>query len=76
MIKNIFILAAMIIGNSYDANTSFFEVEKNLIPFGYKLVSISPDGRFYNLESHDILTNPELQFDLIYCSQKFRKKFL
>lgn len=66
----------VIIGNSYDANTSFLEVEKNLIPFGYKLVSISPDGRFYNLESHDILANPELQFDLIYCSQKFRKKFL
>ncbi|MEC9005509.1 MAG: FkbM family methyltransferase [Nitrospirota bacterium] len=66
----------VITGDAYSKVGSFFGIEQYLIPFGYSIVSISPDGRFFNLEPHDILRNAELQFDLIYCSKKVRERIL
>ena len=63
----------VIVGQAYEISASIYDIEKYLIPNGYKLVSLSPDGRFYNLEPHDIFKNPELQFDLIYCSENIYK---
>jgi FkbM family methyltransferase len=63
----------VIVGQAYETSASIYDIEKHLIPKGYKLVSLSPDGRFYNMEPHDIFKNPELQFDLIYCSEKIYK---
>jgi FkbM family methyltransferase len=61
----------VIVGRAYKCQSSFMNVEKYLIPAGYRLISLSPDGRGYNMEPHDVILNPELQFDLIYCSNKF-----
>ena len=66
----------VIVGDAYSKKGSFLDIEQYLIPFGYSLVSLSPDGRFFNLEPHDILRNAELQFDLIYCSRKVRESIL
>jgi len=52
----------------YQRRVSFFDIEKNLVPYGYKLVALSNDGRFYNLTPFDVFQNPELQFDVIYLS--------
>ena len=61
----------VIVGRAYKYQSSFMNVEKYLILAGYHLISLSPDGRGYNMEPHDVILNPELQFDLIYCSNKF-----
>lgn len=66
----------LIIGQAYEGEHSFFDIEQHLISNRYRLVALSPDGRFYNLEPHDIMLNPELQFDLIYCSEKFYKNII
>jgi FkbM family methyltransferase len=60
----------VIIGHAYEKPGSFIDIEKYLIPNHYRLVSLSPDGRFAtSLRYQDILKSPELQFDLIYCSK-------
>ena len=66
----------VIVGQAYETSASIYDIEKHLIPNGYKLVSLSPDGRFYNMEPHDIFKNPELQFDLIYCSENIFKSII
>jgi len=60
----------VILADAYQKRTSFFEIEQFLVPNGYRLIALSPDGRFFNLEPHDILSNAELEFDAIYVNSK------
>ena len=42
------ILAEIIISDIYKSNVSFFELEKNLINNGYKLISLDDHGNLFN----------------------------
>lgn len=44
----------VIIGEAYMKKVNFYDIEQFLIPYNYRLVALSPDGRFYNLQPHDI----------------------
>ncbi len=62
--------AEVIVSGVYDKRTSFYDLEKGLLEYGYKLIALSNDGRFYNFGPFDILSNKELQFDVIYVSDR------
>jgi hypothetical protein len=64
----------VILANVYKRKTSFFAIEKFLESTGYRLIALSPDGRFSSGLPFDIITNPELQFDAIYISNEIFKK--
>ena len=66
----------LIVGQAYEEQRSFLDLEKYLIKNKYRLVALSPDGRFYNMEPHDVMQNPELQFDIMYCSEKFYENII
>lgn len=63
----------VIIGEAYVKKVNFYDIEQYLIPNNYRLVALSPDGRFYNLQPHDIFLNEELQFDCIYVAENYLK---
>ena len=42
------IILEIIISDIYKSNVSFFEIEKNLIKNGYKLVSLDDHGNLFN----------------------------
>ena len=42
------ILTEIIISDIYKSNVSFFEIEKNLINNGYKLISLDDHGNLFN----------------------------
>ena len=53
------ILTEIIISDIYKSNVSFFEIEKNLINNGYKLISLDDHGNLFN--------KAIFQFNLIYA---------
>ena len=60
----------VVVAPVYSKRITFFDIEKNLVNYGYRLVALSNDGRYFNLMPFDIFENPELQFDLIYVSPR------
>ena len=58
----------------YDKRTSIYDIEKGLIDYGYRLIALSNDGRFYNMAAFDVLLNRELFLDLIYVNSKIFHK--
>ena len=58
----------VIMTDAYKRRLSFYDIERHLVDYGYRLVALSNDGRFYNLGDFDILANRELQFDVLYAS--------
>ncbi len=63
----------VIAADVYERRTSFYTTEKYLEPAGYRLVALLPDGR-HTFSPFDIIQNPELQFDVIYVSNKVFEK--
>ena len=45
---NSIIIIEIIISDIYKSNVSFFEIEKNLIKNGYKLISLDDHGNLFN----------------------------
>jgi FkbM family methyltransferase len=65
----------VIVAQVYNKRTSFYDVEKGLVDYGYRLISLSPDGRFFHGQRPiDIFENAELQFDAIYVKDELYKK--
>ena len=64
----------VLITQVYDKRTSIYDIEKGLIDYGYRLIALSNDGRFYNMAAFDVLLNRELFLDLIYVNSKIFHK--
>lgn len=58
--RPLLIESEVILGAMYESNLSFFDIEKYLIPHGYKLIAIVRGG--------NILDNPFLNVDVLYAS--------
>lgn len=63
----------LIVMDAYKTSIGTYEILTYLDSYGYKLATLSNDGRSSNKGFSDILGNPELQFDLIFVSKEVYK---
>lgn len=64
----------VITSDVYQNSTLWSAPIQYLLNFGYRLVAISNDGRFFNKGPFDILENPELQFDVMFVNKFIWKR--
>lgn len=64
----------LIVGNLYDKTLSFGEIENIICPYGYRLFALT---NHHSNEQHsvNIISQPHLQFDVIYTRDEFYKKY-
>ena len=58
----------LIIGVAYERRLNFYDLEKFLIKYGYRLIAISEGGNVISYSSY--------QVDLIYVNEKIYKKII